>query len=115
MSETKDEKVAENQHGKTTFNKRIKSDNYRLDYATNVQVRGSFFDIRVTVGEFLKNDNDEVVFQEDITVVFSPQHAKAFSKLLEDQITNYEKTYGDIPVVKESMTKLQLNTQQPIS
>ena len=118
MSETKDEKVAGNQHKKTTIDKPkpIKSDNFRLDYANNVQVRGTFFDIRVIVGEFLHNDNDEIVFREDITVVFSPQHAKAFSKLLENQISDYEKKYGDIPILKESMSEIRdVKTQQPVS
>jgi len=104
MADIEDGKLSEDQKKKKTRFKRIQSDKHRLYYASNTQVRGSFFDIRIIAGEIVQSDDDEAVFREDVSVVFSPQHAKAVSKLLKQQITDYEKKHGDIPTLEGSMT-----------
>lgn len=104
MADIEDGKLSEDQQKTKFIFKRIQSHKHRLYYATNTQVRGSFFDIRVIVGEIVPGDNDENVFREDVSVVFSPQHAKAVSELLKQQITDYEKKYGDIPTIEGSTT-----------
>ncbi len=103
MTNIKEEKPSEDQHKKRATFKRVQSDKHRLYYASNTQVKGSFFDIRVIAGEIVPSDNDEAVFREDVSVVFSPQHAKAVLGLLKQQITDYEKKYGDIPTLKNAL------------
>lgn len=65
-------------------------------YCNVANIEGSTFDIVMNLG--MKKDRKKNITHDDIdvTIIMSPQHAKAFSKALADNIANYEKAFGEI-------------------
>jgi hypothetical protein len=79
-------------------------------YANQVSIDTSVFDFIFSFGSLMPKKEDDgkaiIPYELDQALIFmSPQHAKAFSKILEEQLKHYENTFGEInldPIKKQS-------------
>src|SRR5262245_57107141 len=69
---------------------------YREHYANSVQVRMSLWDLLLSFGTMNQTAPDVVTFQAFQGVYLSPQQAKAFAAVLQQNISQYEATFGEI-------------------
>lgn len=60
-------------------------------YANSAKVEASVWDIRIRLGQIEEASATQLVINEVVCVYMSPEHAKAFLKVLETGIENYEK------------------------
>ncbi len=70
-------------------------------YANNVQIEGTFWDLKLAFGEIVKADETSLVTRDRVTVTISPQLAKRLAKILVDNVEGYERKFGKIPEVQE--------------
>jgi flagellar protein FlaG len=69
---------------------------YREGYANSVQVQKSVWDFRLTFGTAYQETVDQITINTFQTVYLSPQQAKALCSLLEQNLIQYEHTFGTI-------------------
>jgi hypothetical protein len=69
---------------------------YRENYSNSVQVRVSVWDFFLVFGTLQQQSETEVEIRNFQGVYLSPQQAKALMKILEQNVTNYEATFGEI-------------------
>ncbi len=69
---------------------------YRENYSNSVQVRVSVWDFFLVFGTLQQQSENEVEVKNFQGVYFSPQQAKALMKILQQNGTNYEATFGEI-------------------
>jgi hypothetical protein len=69
---------------------------YREEYANSVQVRVSLWDFFLLFGRINQTAPDSVSISNFQGVFLSPQQAKALSNVLQQNITQYEATFGEI-------------------
>jgi len=55
------------------------------------------WDFRFSMGEVLRQTDDELHVKSTVDVYMSPQHAKIFSRFLAEQVAAYEAAIGPIP------------------
>jgi hypothetical protein len=72
------------------------STDYRENYANSVQVRWSVWDFFLAFGTFQQQTEDAVDIKNFQGVYLSPQQAKALKMILEQNVSNYEATFGEI-------------------
>jgi hypothetical protein len=58
----------------------------------------SAFDISLVFGEIVGAEGEILNVEQRVRVTMSPQHAKALVMVLAQNLTNYEKTIGPIPL-----------------
>jgi flagellar protein FlaG len=68
---------------------------YRERYANSVQVRVNVWDFFLVFGT-LQPSEKQVEVQNFQGVYLSPQQAKALAGLLQQNVANYEQTFGEI-------------------
>ncbi|HTY83405.1 MAG TPA: DUF3467 domain-containing protein [Silvibacterium sp.] len=73
-----------------------KSQDYRENYANSVQVRVSVWDFFVAFGLVHQETQDQVTIENSQGIYLSPQQAKALLKMLSQNVTQYEQTFGEI-------------------
>ena len=73
-----------------------KSPNYREDYANSVQVRTNLWDVFLVFGRMEQKSPDTVVIDHFQGIYLSPQQAKAFLNVLQQNIAQYEGAFGEI-------------------
>jgi flagellar protein FlaG len=78
---------------------------YRDGYANSIQVRVSVWDFLLIFGRLQPQSVDQVEVHNFQGIYLSPQQAKALSTVLEQNLAQYEKTFGEI--------KLDPNMAQP--
>jgi hypothetical protein len=87
-------------------NKQIETpDNYQVRrsekfvrvYSNNAAVIGTPFDFVLTFGEVIRL-SEETYIEQTASVTMSPQHAKALAVVLLNNIKEYEKNMGTIPL-----------------
>jgi hypothetical protein len=72
---------------------------YRSVYANNVALGISAFDISLVFGEIMGSEDGKTVnVEQRVRVTMSPQHAKALVMVLAENLHNYEKNIGPIPL-----------------
>ena len=71
-------------------------EDYRESYSNSVQVRWSVWDFFLTFGTFQQQSEQSVDIRNFQGIYLSPQQAKALQMILEQNIANYEKTFGEI-------------------
>jgi hypothetical protein len=76
---------------------------YRESYANSVQVRVSLWDFFLMFGTMNQTGPDAVNILNHHGVFLSPQQAKALSNVLNQNVAQYEQTFGEI----------KLEAQQP--
>ena len=69
---------------------------YREGYANSVQVRWSVWDFFLSFGTFQQQSENAVEIENYQGIYLSPQQAKALMMILEQNVANYEKTFGEI-------------------
>jgi flagellar protein FlaG len=74
----------------------VNRDDYRESYANSVQVRVNLWDFFLMFGTVNQTAADSVSIQNFQGVYLSPQQAKALFNVLQQNITQYEATFGEI-------------------
>src|SRR5579859_4310129 len=69
---------------------------YREHYANSVQVRVSLWDFFLLFGTINQNTPDSVSIHNFQGIFLSPQQAKALANVLNQNISQYEATFGEI-------------------
>jgi hypothetical protein len=72
------------------------SADYRDGYANSVQVRVSVWDFLLIFGRLHPLSADEVEVQNFQGIYLSPQQAKALLAILQQNVVQYEKAFGEI-------------------
>ena len=74
----------------------VNTPDYREGYANSVQVRVSVWDFLLTFGRVQPQATNEVEVHNFQGLYLSPQQAKALLTILEQNVIQYEKTFGEI-------------------
>lgn len=69
---------------------------YRESYANSVQIRVNLWDFFLMFGTINQTAADSVYIQNFQGVYLSPQQAKALYNVLQQNINQYEATFGEI-------------------
>ncbi len=69
---------------------------YRESYANSVQVRVNVWDFFLVFGTLQQQDESKVDVRNFQGVYLSPQQAKALYTILQQNLLNYENTFGEI-------------------
>jgi hypothetical protein len=69
---------------------------YREGYANSVQIRVNLWDFFLMFGTINQTASDSVYIQNFQGVYLSPQQAKALYNVLQQNINQYEATFGEI-------------------
>jgi hypothetical protein len=69
---------------------------YREGYANSVQVRVSLWDFFLSFGMIHQSAPDSVSINNFQGLYLSPQQAKALTNVLQQNVTQYESTFGEI-------------------
>src|SRR5664279_6345813 len=69
---------------------------YRENYANSVQVRVNVWDFFLVFGTLRQQDETKVEVNNFQGVYLSPQQAKALYTILQQNLVNYEGTFGEI-------------------
>ena len=69
---------------------------YRENYANSVQIRVNVWDFFLVFGTLQLQTASEVEVTNFQGIYLSPQQAKALLAILEQNVVNYEKTFGEI-------------------
>ena len=69
---------------------------YREGYANSVQVRVSVWDFFLVFGTLQQQTETEVEVRNFQGVYLSPQQAKALLTILQQNVTNYERAFGEV-------------------
>jgi hypothetical protein len=69
---------------------------YRESYANSVQVRVNVWDFFLVFGTLQQQDETKVEVSNFQGVYLSPQQAKALYTILQQNLANYETTFGEI-------------------
>ena len=72
------------------------TDSYRDSYANSVQVKMSVWDFQLIFGTMQQDAPDHVNLNNFQGVYLSPQQAKALLNVLQQNVTQYENTFGSI-------------------
>jgi flagellar protein FlaG len=76
--------------------KLVNDNSYRESYANSVQVRVNVWDFFLVFGTMQQQSESEVEIHNFQGVYLSPQQAKALMSILQQNVTNYEQTFGEI-------------------
>jgi flagellar protein FlaG len=76
----------------------VNTADYREGYANSVQVRVSVWDFLLIFGLIQPQVSGNVEVQNFQGVYLSPQQAKALMTILEQNVVQYEKTFGEIKI-----------------
>lgn len=69
---------------------------YREGYANSVQVRVNLWDFFLLFGKLTQQSAETVDIQNFQGVYLSPQQAKALANVLQQNLQQYESTFGEI-------------------
>jgi flagellar protein FlaG len=69
---------------------------YRENYANSVQVRVNVWDFFLVFGTLQQQTAAEMEVANFQGIYLSPQQAKALLTILQQNVVNYEKTFGEI-------------------
>ena len=72
------------------------SKEYRENYANSVQVRVNVWDFFLVFGTLQQQDESRVEVNNFQGIYLSPQQAKALYTILQQNLVNYEGTFGEI-------------------
>jgi hypothetical protein len=76
--------------------KLVHTPDYRENYSNSVQVRVSVWDFFLVFGTMEQKSEAEVDLRNFQGVYLSPQQAKALASILQQNVTSYETTFGEI-------------------
>ena len=70
--------------------------NYRENYANSVQMRVNIWDFFMVFGTLQQQTETQVEIKSFQGIYLSPQQAKALYTILQQNLVNYESTFGEI-------------------
>src|SRR2546425_3840996 len=76
--------------------KLVNTNDYRESYANSVQVRVNVWDFFLVFGTMQQQSETQVEVRNFQGIYLSPQQAKALAAILQQNVTNYEGTFGEI-------------------
>ncbi len=76
--------------------KLVNNPDYRESYANSVQVRVNVWDFFLVFGTMQQQTEAQVEVHNFQGVYLSPQQAKALMAILQQNVANYESTFGEI-------------------
>jgi len=79
---------------------------YRESYANSVQVRLNLWDFFLVFGTIDQTAPDSVTIRNFQGIYLSPQQAKALANLLQQNVQQYEATFGEIKLGAHSTETL---------
>ena len=82
------------------------SSDYRETYANSVQVRVSLWDFFLSFGIINQSTPDSVNIQNFQGLYLSPQQAKALVNVLQQNVSQYEATFGEIKLEPQQQGKV---------
>jgi flagellar protein FlaG len=74
----------------------LNTPDYRENYANSVQVRVNVWDFFLVFGTLTQQTEQQVEIRNFQGIYLSPQQAKAVLAVLQQNIVNYEATFGEI-------------------
>src|SRR6476646_180694 len=74
----------------------VNTADYRETYANSVQVRVNVWDFFLVFGTMQQQAENQVEVRNFQGIYLSPQQAKALTAILQQNVANYEKTFGEI-------------------
>lgn len=74
-------------------------------YANHAEINVSNWDFRLKFGEIETISEGNVIVEERVRVVMSPQHTKVFLKVLQDNLAKWEARFGEIDLSKMTPVK----------
>jgi len=80
---------------------------YRENYANSVQVRASLWDFVLLFGTLNQSAPDAVTIQNFQGIFLSPQQAKALTNVLQQNVSQYESTFGEIRLEPKAPGSIQ--------
>jgi hypothetical protein len=80
---------------------------YREAYANSVQVRVSLWDFFLLFGTINQNAPDSVSIHNYQGIFLSPQQAKALANVLNQNVSQYEATFGEIRLEPKAPASVQ--------
>ena len=80
----------------------VNGPDYREHYANSVQMRVSLWDFYMSFGVINQTAPDLVTIQNFEGIYLSPQQAKALFNVLQQNISQYESTFGEIKLEPQS-------------
>lgn len=69
---------------------------YRENYANSIQVRVNLWDFFLLFGTLTQSAHDAVAIQNFQGIYLSPQQAKALLNVMQQNVSQYEATFGEI-------------------
>ena len=85
----------------------LNTPDYREHYANSVQVRVSLWDFFLLFGTMNQNAPDAVQIHNFEGIFLSPQQAKALSNVLQQNVSQYESTFGEIKLEPKTAGSVQ--------
>ena len=82
---------------------------YRETYANSVQVRVNVWDFFLVFGTMQQHSENQVEVRNFQGIYLSPQQAKALLTILEQNVVNYEKAFGEIKLDPRMTTPGQVH------
>ena len=76
--------------------KLLNTDDYRENYANSVQVRVNVWDFFLVFGTLQQQTETQVEVRNFQGIYLSPQQAKALMSILQQNVSGYESTFGEI-------------------
>jgi hypothetical protein len=76
--------------------KLVNNPDYRETYANSVQVRVNVWDFFLVFGTMQQQSETQVEVHNFQGIYLSPQQAKALMAILQQNVGNYESTFGEI-------------------
>jgi flagellar protein FlaG len=89
--------------------KLVASKDYRENYANSVQVRVNVWDFFLVFGTLQQTSPTDMEVTNFQGVYLSPQQAKALLRILEQNVVNYENTFGEIKLDPRHTTPGQIH------
>ncbi len=89
--------------------KLVNAENYRENYANSVQIRVNVWDFFLIFGTLHQQVESEVEVQNFQGVYLSPQQAKALLTILQQNVVNYEKAFGEIKLDPQMVASGPIN------
>jgi uncharacterized protein DUF3467 len=80
---------------------------YREHYANSVQVRVSLWDFYLLFGTVNQTTPEAVSIHNFQGIFLSPQQAKALSNVLQQNVSQYESTFGEIKLEPKAAGSIQ--------
>src|SRR2546425_12356869 len=76
--------------------KLVNTNDYRESYANSVQVRVNVWDFFLVFGTLQQQSETQVEVKNFQGIYLSPQQAKALMSILQQNVSGYESTFGEI-------------------